>query len=98
MVKQTQTQQKCPFPDECPHGPKREGYSCGMAFKLTHGAPDDPNATVELICTYCFAQIQGFKLFLAARKASRGGGLVVPGPGMIPPDVLAGPGNNNGKG
>lgn len=97
MVQKAPTQQKCPFPGECPHGPKREGYTCGMAFALTHGKPGDPDARVELICSQCFDSVMRFKAFLAARRAASGSGLIVPQ--VIPPgDILAGPGNNNGKG
>ena len=92
MIQATKTRQKCPYPDECPMGPKRTGYTCGMAFELCHGDPADENAPRELICTFCWGAMMGFKAFLAERKRQQAAsGIVIAQQG--PPAPLAGPGS-----
>lgn len=97
MVKATSTQQQCPHPNECPHGPKSEGYTCGMAFKVFLEDPAvNPDAKFNLVCTYCWQHTMAYQAFLASRQQQRGGGIVVAQ--QAPPPPLSGPGNNGRRG
>ena len=74
----------CPHPDRCPFGAKAEGYPCRMVFEI-----QTPSKSV-FRCAFCELQLVGFGNLVAANNAARGG-IVLAGPGALPP-----PGNNGG--
>lgn len=94
MKSETSVHPLCPFPGECPLGPKANSYHCGLAAPIKRRI--DGNMVDDVVCTFCFQYVMGFQAYLNIRK-QQAGGLVVPPAGAFPPDLLAGPGNN-GKG